>query len=69
VLAGTVRMVIAAFIGWSAVVWLGASLATLFQIIALAAVTYGVLTTAVMLGGGWGRRPATPPLAQTGQAE
>ena len=69
VLAGTVRMVIAAFIGWSAVVWLGASLATLFQIIALAAVTYGVLTAAVMLGGGWGRRPATPPLAQTSQAE
>jgi putative MATE family efflux protein len=70
VLAGTVRMVIAAFIGWSAVVWLGASLATLFQIIALAAVTYGILTAAaVMFGGGWGRRPATPPLAQTGQAE
>jgi putative MATE family efflux protein len=69
VLAGTVRMVIAAFIGWAAVVWLGASLATLFQIIALAAVTYGVLTGAAMLSGGWGRRPARPPLAQTGQAE
>jgi Na+-driven multidrug efflux pump len=70
VLAGIVRMVIAALIGWSAVVWLGASLATLFQIIALAVVTYGVLTAAaVILGGGWGRRPATPPLAQTSQAE
>jgi len=63
VLAGTVRMVIAAFIGWSAVVWLGASLGTLFQIIALAAVTYGVLTAAAMLSGAWGRRPASPPLA------
>jgi putative MATE family efflux protein len=70
VLAGTVRMVIAAFIGWAAVVWLGASLATLFQIIALAAVTYGVLTAvAVMLGGGWGRHPAAPSLAQPSQAE
>ena len=68
VLAGTVRMIIAAFIGWSAVVWLGASLATLFQIIALAAISYGILTAAAMLGG-WGRRPATPPLVQTGQAE
>jgi putative MATE family efflux protein len=63
VLAGTVRMVIAAFIGWSAVAWLGASLATLFQIIALAAVTYGVLTAAAMLGGRWDRHPASPPLA------
>jgi hypothetical protein len=61
-------MVIAAFIGWSAVVWLGASLATLFQLIALAAISYGILTAAAMLGG-WGRRPATPPLVQTGQAE
>ena len=69
VLAGTVRMVIAAFIGWSAVVWLGASLATLFQIIALAALTYGVLTAAAMLSGGWGRRPAISTVAQTGQAE
>ena len=68
VLAGSVRMIIAAFIGWSAVAWLGASLATLFQIIALAAISYGILTAATMLGG-WGRRPATPPLVQTGQAE
>jgi putative MATE family efflux protein len=70
VLAGTVRMIIAAFIGWSAVVWLGASLATLFQIIALAAISYGVLAAAaVLFGGGWSRRPASPPLAQTSQAE
>jgi putative MATE family efflux protein len=69
VLAGTVRMVIAAFIGWWAVFWLGATLATLFQIIALAAITYGVLTAAAVLSGNWGRRPASAPLAQTGQAE
>jgi hypothetical protein len=45
--------------------WLGASLATLFEIIAFAAVTYGVLTVAAMLISGWSRRPATTPLAQT----
>ncbi len=69
VLAGTVRMIIAAFIGWSAVVWLGASLATLFQIIALAAISYGVLTAAAMLTGAWDRRPASLSLTQAGQAE
>jgi hypothetical protein len=61
VLTGTVRMVIAAFIGWSAVVWLGAGLVTLFQIIALAAISYGILTAAAMLISNWGRRPASPP--------
>ena len=69
VLAGTVRMIIAAFIGWSAVSWFGAGLATLFQIVALAAVSYGLLTAAALLGGAWGRRPANQPLAQVGPAE
>jgi len=69
VLAGTARMIIAAFIGWSAVTWFGAGLATLFQIVALAAVSYGLLTAAAMLGGAWGRRPANQPLAQIGPAE
>ena len=46
VLAGAVRMIIAAFIGWSAVTWFGAGLSTLFQIVALAAVSYGLLTAA-----------------------
>jgi putative MATE family efflux protein len=67
VLAGTVRMVIAAFIGWAAVVWLDASLATLFQIIAFAALTYGVLTAAAVLSRGWGRRVASPPVAVPAQ--
>jgi Na+-driven multidrug efflux pump len=69
VLAGTVRMIIAAFIGWSAVTWFGAGLSTLYQITALAAVSYGLLTAAAVLGGAWGRRPANQPLAQTGPAE
>jgi Na+-driven multidrug efflux pump len=55
VLAGTVRMVIAAFVGWSAVIWYGADLATLYQIVALASVAYGALTAAAVLGGSWGR--------------
>jgi len=37
VLAGTVRMVIAAFIGWSVVAWFGGGLSALFQIVAVAA--------------------------------
>jgi Na+-driven multidrug efflux pump len=69
VLAGTVRMVIAACIGWSVVTWFGAGLSTLFQIVALAAVSYGLLTAAAVLGGAWGRRPANRPLAQTGPAD
>jgi Na+-driven multidrug efflux pump len=69
VLAGTLRMIIAGFIGWSAVTWFGAGLSTLYQIVALAAVAYGFLTAAAMLGGAWGRRPANQPLAQIGPAE
>ncbi|MBB4279034.1 MATE family efflux transporter [Rhizobium mongolense] len=49
VLAGTVRMIVAAFLGWSAVIWFGASANVLFQIVALAAVAYGVLTAAAVL--------------------
>jgi Na+-driven multidrug efflux pump len=69
VLAGTVRMIIAAFIGWSVVIWFGAGLSTLFQIVALAAASYGLLTAAAMLGGAWSLRPANQPLAQVGDAE
>jgi hypothetical protein len=62
-------MIIAGFIGWSAVTWFGADLSTLYQIVALAAVAYGFLTAAAMLGGAWGRRSANQPLAQIGPAE
>lgn len=58
VLAGTARMVIAAFIGGLAVSWYGADLSTLFHIVALASVAYGALTVAAVLAGSWGRRPA-----------
>lgn len=65
VLAGTVRMTVAAFIGWLAVAWLGAGLSTLFQIVALGAILFGVITSGAMLGGAWGRRSTSLPLAQT----
>ncbi|MCV9966937.1 MATE family efflux transporter [Pararhizobium sp. BT-229] len=49
VLAGTARMIVAAFLGWSAVLWFGAGLGTLFQMVALGALAYGVLTAAAVL--------------------
>ncbi|MBZ9792141.1 hypothetical protein K9B32_18750 [Rhizobium sp. 3T7] len=49
VLAGTVRMIVAAFLGWSAVIWFGASVNVLFQMVALAGLAYGVLTAAAVL--------------------
>ncbi|GLR80965.1 MATE family efflux transporter (plasmid) [Azospirillum oryzae] len=69
VLAGTVRMIIAAFIGWAAVIWFDAGLSTLFQITALAAVSYGLLTAAAMMGGAWGRHHASHPLPRRRPAE
>jgi hypothetical protein len=62
-------MIIAAFIGWSAVVWYGADLSTLFQIVALASVAYGALTAAMVFGGAWSRRLANQPLTQSSTTE
>lgn len=42
-------MIVAAFFGCSAVIWFGASVNVLFQIVALAALAYGVLTVAAVL--------------------
>jgi putative MATE family efflux protein len=69
VLAGTVRMIIAAFIGWSAVTWFGAGVSTLFQIVALAALAYGALTAVAVLGGARGRASAKEPPPEIGPAE
>jgi putative MATE family efflux protein len=55
VLAGTVRMILAAFVGWTAVVHYGAGPDSLFQIVALAGLVYGGLTAAAMLLGSWAR--------------
>ncbi|WP_212304093.1 MATE family efflux transporter [Agrobacterium tumefaciens] len=49
VLAGTVRMILAAFVGWASVIWFQASVNSLFQIVAAAAIAYGGLTTLAVL--------------------
>ncbi|WP_444452172.1 MATE family efflux transporter [Rhodobacter capsulatus] len=54
VLAGTARMIIAALVGWSAVILFGAPLHALFAIVALSALVYGALTAAAMQGT-WGK--------------
>lgn len=46
VLAGTVRMIIAAFVGWLAVTHFDAGLPSLFQIVALSALVFGAITVA-----------------------
>lgn len=53
VLAGTVRMVIAALVGWTAVAQFGAELQTLFRIVTAASLTYGGLTAVSMAGRAW----------------
>jgi putative MATE family efflux protein len=69
VLAGTVRMIIAAFVGWMAVIRYGANLATLYQIVALSSLAYGALTAVAVLGGSWSRRPAHQSPAQAGATD
>lgn len=49
VLAGTVRMILAAFVGWASVIWFEANLNSLFQIVAVAAIAYGGLTAVAVL--------------------
>jgi hypothetical protein len=66
VLAGTIRMIIAAFGGWIAVGWLGADVSVLFQIVALAAIVSGVLIFATTLGRTWGQLPTNTPQSTRG---
>ncbi|QYM91609.1 MATE family efflux transporter [Dickeya zeae] len=56
VIAGTVRMVIAAVAGWLAVTQFNADLSLLFTIIALSAFVYGAITVAVSFGIGRSNR-------------
>jgi putative MATE family efflux protein len=56
VLAGTVRMLVAALVGWYVVAGLGGDLAALFRTVAAAAILFGSITAAAMLAGSWGRR-------------
>jgi putative MATE family efflux protein len=58
VLAGTIRMIIAVFGGWIAIGWLGADVSVLFQIVALAAIVFGVFIATTTFGKRWGH-PST----------
>ena len=49
-LAGTVRMIVAAFIGWLSVAWFGRRLSTLFQIVAGSALLFGGITAMTTFG-------------------
>ncbi|MBX9447601.1 MATE family efflux transporter [Dickeya chrysanthemi] len=62
VLAGTVRMVIAAVAGWLAVTQFEADLASLFNIVALSAFAYGAITVVASLVIGRKIRAAVPTI-------
>jgi hypothetical protein len=64
VVAGTVRMLVAALIGWLAVVEMKAGLPTLFQLVAMAALLFGGITSTAILAGVWGSRAPNAALAQ-----
>lgn len=77
VLAGLMRLVIAALGAWLVVAGLGGSLGALFSVVAAGTVTYGSLTAAALLVRGWGRRDTlaansmdipTPASAKPGEA-
>jgi Na+-driven multidrug efflux pump len=59
VLAGTLRMIVAALIGWLAVVQFGAALSTLFVIVALGAVAAALVVAIAQFAGGNPRASAT----------
>ena len=54
VLAGTLRLVLAALFGWVAVAWLGFGEPALFALVAAAAAAFGAVNAASMLWGAWG---------------
>jgi putative MATE family efflux protein len=64
VLAGTVRLIIAALIGWIIVVHFGGGLRALFIAVAAASITYGVITIAALWLRGWNRGADLATLAE-----
>jgi putative MATE family efflux protein len=54
VLAGTVRLVVAAILGWLAVARMGAGLDALFMLVAIASVAFGAIIAAAQLYASWG---------------
>jgi putative MATE family efflux protein len=62
VLAGTLRMAMAAGLGWLAVAGFGAGLSPLFALVAGASILFGAMNVAAMLLGRWERDPAPAPM-------
>jgi len=56
VLAGTVRLIIAALFGWAAVVWLGFSESALFTVVAIGAAMFGGLVALATCLQSWGAK-------------
>jgi Na+-driven multidrug efflux pump len=68
-LAGTARMIVAAFIGWFTVAWLGAPLSTLFEIVAGSALLFGGITAMATFGRVRSPVVAAPSVVQPVAAE
>jgi len=63
VLAGTVRLIVAACVGWMIVVHFGGGLRALFITVAVASVSYGTITAMALWLRGWDRGIARTGLA------
>jgi putative MATE family efflux protein len=57
-LAGTLRLLIAAVLGWIAVTRFHASLGVLFALVALSSVAYAAISAAALMRAGWGKARA-----------
>jgi Na+-driven multidrug efflux pump len=68
-LAGTARMIVAAFIGWLSVAWLGAGLSTLFEIVGGSTLLFGGITAMTTFGRVRSPVVAAPSVVQPGAAE
>ena len=57
-LAGTLRLLIAAVIGWIAVTRFNVSLGVLFALVALSSLAYAAISAAALMRSGWGKARA-----------
>jgi putative MATE family efflux protein len=63
VLGGTARLIVAGFVGWAIVAWLGQGIVSLFGIAAAAFVLYGVTCAVAVLVNPW-RGPSVPKMTR-----
>lgn len=69
VAAGTVRLIVAAVIGWLAVARWHAGLETLFLLVGIASIAFGAIIAGALLLGGWGADATAAPAARTERKE